>query len=140
MAIKLPFRFKRNANVSSIVPGTYYISLPTTLRDPYSNKNILSVRVGRDNQPLEYQDINRFNQNYQDVAMTTLNGALLTGDVAITLTDSGDFDDSGNISIAAGSTAGTVDEVAYTANNETTQVLSGVTGIQAAGHSTGALV
>lgn len=139
-AMKLPFRFKTNANIGSVIPGTYYLSLPTTLKDPYSNKNILSVRFGRDNQVLEYQDITTFNQNYQDVAMTTLNGNVADTDVTITLTDSGDFDDSGNIEVAAATVAGTIDTIAYTANAEATNILSGVTGIATGGHTSGTIV
>ena len=71
-----------------------------------------------------------------NVAHTTLNGAVLTSDTSITLTDSGDFDESGSIYIAAAATTGVLDTVAYTANAEATNIISGVTGIQTAGHAT----
>lgn len=131
------FRIKRNANIGSIIPGTYTLDLPTDLRRPETNQHILSLRVGEESQPLEYQDINTFNKNYYNIKHTTLNGAVLFGAVTITLTDSGDFDESGSIYVAGASVSDTIDTVAYTANNESTNVISGVTGVQAAGHATG---
>lgn len=134
---KWSFRIKRNSNIGSIIPGTYTLDVPTDLRKPNTNENILSLRVGEDNQPLDYQDINRFNTNYYNIRHTTLNGTVAFGATTITLTDSGDFDDSGNIYIAGDTVDDSIDVVAYTANAETTNVLSGVTGVQAAGHVTG---
>jgi len=131
------FRIKNNANIGSIIPGTYTFDLPTDLRRPETNQHILSLRVGENSQSLEYQDINTFNSNYYNIKHTTLNGAVLFGAVTITLTDSGDFDESGSIYIAGASVSDTIDTVAYTANSESTNVLSGVTGVQAAGHATG---
>lgn len=132
---KWSFRIKRNANIGSIIPGTYTLDLPTDLRQPNTADNILSVRI-RD-QVLEYQDINTFNENYIDVKHSTLNGAVLFGAITVTLTDSGDFDESGDIYVAGAAVSDTIDTVSYTANAETTNILSGVTGVQAAGHATG---
>ena len=131
---KWSFRIKRNANIGSIIPGTYTLDLPTDLRKPTTADNILSLRI-RD-QGLDYQDINTFNNNYYNVKHSTLNGTVLFGATSITLTDSGDFDESGNISVSGDSVDDTIDTVAYTANTETTNVLSGVTGVQAGGHAT----
>jgi hypothetical protein len=108
--------------------------LPTTLKDPYSNHNIISVRIGKENRPLQYQDIKSFNQHYQNIAQTTLNGNVADTDVTITLTDSGDFTDSGDIYVAAATVAGTIDIISYTSNSKTTNILSGVTGIATGGH------
>lgn len=137
LQLRWKFRTKFNQDVGNIIPGTWKIAVPTDLRDPDTNTNILSLRVGRNQRPLEYQDMNRFNQNYRNMAHTTLNGAVTTGDSTITLTSSGDFDESGSIDIAAATVAGTIDSVAYTSNSEATNVVSGVTGIVAAGHATG---
>lgn len=131
------WRNKIDENIGSIVSGTYTFALPTNLRDPESNKNISSIRIGKENTPLDYQDTIRFNQNYLDVAHTTLNGAVLTADTSIILTDSGDFDESGSIYVASQAIGETVDVIAYTANTETTNTISGVTGIRTAGHATG---
>ena len=135
--LRWSFREKINNIIGNIIPGTYTATLPTDLRDPKSNKNILSLRVGRNNTPLVYVDTNRFNQNYLNVAHTTLDGAVLDSDITIVLASSGDFDESGDISIAASTISGTIDIVAYTANTESTDTLSGVTGIVSGGHTTG---
>lgn len=130
------FRTKFDTDIGNVIPGRWLVAAPTDLRDRNTNKNILSLRIGRQNRPLVYQDKNRFNQNYLNIAHTTLDGAVLSGATSITLTSSGDFDESGNIVIAAESVSETRDAVAYTANNETTNVLSGVTGV-GVNHATG---
>lgn len=135
--VRWSFRVKMDEDIGNIIPGTYTLALPSDLRDPTSNKNLLSLRVGRDNAPLDYQPKTEFNKNYLDVAHTTLNGAVLAADTSIVLTSSGDFDESGNIYVAAASVAGTIDTVAYTANTESTNTISGVTGIATGGHATG---
>lgn len=71
------------------------------------------------------------------MAHTTLNGAVADTDTSIVLTSSGDFDESGSISVSAVSVATTIDSIDYTANAEATNTLSGVTGIQTGGHTTG---
>ena len=134
---KWSFRIKRNANVGDIIPGTYQLTLPTDLRKPNTNENILSIRIGQDSRPLTYEDIIRFNRHYQGVHHTTLDGAVADTDTEINLTDSGDFDESGAISVAAVSVATTIDSIVYTANTEASQQLSGVTGIQTGGHTSG---
>lgn len=134
---KWSFRIKRNVNVGSIIPGTYQLTLPADLRRPYTAENILSIRIGQSGQSLEYQDIVRFNKNYYGVLHTTLNGAVLDTDVSIVLTDSGDFDETGNIKVAAGAITGAIDSIDYTGNTEATNTITGVTGIQTGGHSTG---
>ncbi len=134
---KWSFRIKRNANVGDIIPGTYQLTLPTDLRKPNTNENILSLRIGQDSRSLTYEDIVRFNRHYQGVHHTTLNGAVADTDTEITLTDSGDFDESGTIKVAAVDVATIVDSIVYTANTEATHELSGVTGIQTGGHTSG---
>jgi hypothetical protein len=134
--LRYSFRTKTNYNLGGIVPGTNTATLPTDLRDPHSVKNILGVRIGKDNQQLTYVDWNDLQTYYYGVAHTTLSGAVLTADTSITLTDSGDFLDSGNIDVAAADTETTVDTVAYTANDLSSNVISGVTGIVATGHAT----
>ena len=134
--LRWSFRTKFNTDIGNIIPGQYSLTVPTDLRDANTHKNILSLRMGRSNRPCTYQDNRRFRQNYLNIAHTTLNGALVTSDTSIVLTSSGDFDESGTIYIAAAAVTGTNDAVAYTANAESTNTLSGVTGIIAAGHVT----
>lgn len=135
--LRFSFRTKFNSNIGQIAPGTWKVACPTDLRDPNTNKNILALRIGKKNRPLEYQDINRFNENFRNVAHTTLNGTITSLSTSLTLTKSGDFDDSGSLYFAGADASETVDIVAYTANDEVTNILTGVTGIQTAGHADG---
>lgn len=133
---RFSFRTKFNTDIGNIIPGRYSVDAPSDLRDRNTHENILSLRIGRNNEKLTYQDRIRFNQNYENVAHSTLNGQITSASTSITLTSSGDFDESGSIYVAAEDVAGTNDIVAYTANNESTNVLSGVTGV-ALTHATG---
>ena len=137
---KWSFRNAFDYNAGQLIPGQYRIALPSDYREEETDKSLMSVRIGRDRYPLNRVDKIAMNRNYEGVAITTLNGALLTSDTSITLTASGDFEESGDVYIAAATVAGTLDVVAYTANNEATNVISGVTGIVAAGHATGKMV
>jgi hypothetical protein len=132
---KWKFRTKFNQDVGNIIPGRWSLSAPTDLRDPNTNANILALRIGREGRPLDYQDINRFNQNYRNVAHSTLSGAILAAATSITLTSSGDFDESGSLYIAAEDITEENDILEYTANTESTNTLSGVT--SGIAHATG---
>ena len=123
------FRTKFDQIIGSILPGSWSIDAPTDLEDRNTNKNILGLRLGRQNFPVEYQDNRRFRQNYVNIAHTTLATAITGASTSLVLTDSGDFEESGNVVIGASTEAQTNDTVAYTANDEITQTLSGVTGI-----------
>lgn len=135
--IRWPFREVFDYDAGDVISGQYRISLPTDLRDRSTNKNILAVRIGKKKYPLSYITKQEMNAYWQDTAHTTLDGAVLTTDTEITLTSSGDFDESGNIYIAGQAVNEDSDAIAYTANDETTNELSGVTGIRAAGHADG---
>lgn len=129
------FRKKFNENVTDVIPGQYIITPPSDLKEPKTAKNILAIRIGKDGTPLVCVTKQEMNQKYEGVAHTTLASDALTADVTLTITDSGDFEDSGTVDV--GGTLAGVDSVTYTANDETTGILSGVTGIQAAGHTAG---
>ena len=122
------FRTKFNTDIGSIIPGQWSIAAPTDLRDRNTYKNILSLRIGRQNFPLVYQDNRRFRQNYLNVGHTTIATAVSSGDTSLVLESSGDFNDSGNIIIASPNVSTDKDEVAYTANDLSAETLSGVTG------------
>lgn len=127
--LRWSFRTKFNADVGNVIPGAWSITAPTDLRDRNTYKNILGLRIGRQNFPCIYQDRRRFNQNYLNVAHTTLNGAILAGATSIILTSSGDFDTSGNIYVGAESISETKDSAAYTSNTLSTNTLGTVTGV-----------
>jgi len=135
--IRWSFRSVFNHNLYSIIPGQYKVAVPADLRDPATNKNIVSIRVGREKRPCQYFDEEAFDNAYMSTYHSTLNGDIVTADTSITLTDSGDFDESGSIDIAGADIDELLDNVAYTDNTETTNILSGVTGIRAAGHLSG---
>lgn len=135
--LRWSFRTKFNTDIGTIVPGTWKVAVPSDLRDKNTNKNILGIRVGKESRALEYQDNYEFRQNYEDIAHTTLNGAVVFGATSIVLTSSGDFEEEGSC-IVAGSTVNVdSDTFDYTANDETTNTLSGVTGVPAAGYADG---
>jgi len=133
------YRTEFDYNAGQVIPGMYKLTLPTDMKESATFKNLLSLRIGRDKIPLTKVDKQALNRWYQGVARTTLGANALTADVTLTLTSSGDFDDSGDVIIAGSAVTSTLDTVSYTSNNLST-TLSGVTGIQVAGHSSGAVV
>lgn len=137
MIEKWSFRTVFDYDAGNVISGQYKLTLPTDLRDPATYKNILAVYIGKSKLPLQQIDKRALNNYYQGIAHTTLNGAVLAADTSIVLTSSGDLDESGSIDIAAASVSGTIDNVDYTANTESTNTLSGVTNIATGGHATG---
>lgn len=95
------------------------------------------LRVGRQNYPVIYQDDQRFKQNYLNVGHTTLASAASSGATTLTLTSSADFDSSGTIKVAGSGVGVTQTTITYTSNNRATGVLSGVSGVPAAGLASG---
>lgn len=138
--LRWTFRTKFNTNIGQMVAGKWKVTAPTDLRDQNTYKNILSIRIGKQNRPCVYQDNNRFRQNYLNIAHTTLNGAVISGATSITLTSSGDFTASGPCTVSGSGIAVLTDAFAYTANNRSTMVVSGVTGVPTAGYATGSEV
>ncbi len=134
---RFSFRTKFNTIIGQCISGNWTVNAPSDLRDRNTYKNILGVTFGRQNRPCVYQDVVRFNQNYLNVAHTTLNGVVVFGATTITLTSSHDLDDSGSISIAGGAVGTLHSNITYTSNNRATNVISGVTGVPAAGYATG---
>ena len=131
------FRSSFDYNAGQIISGTNKVAVPTNLRDKNTNANILSVRIGKNLYPLHYIDKQALNNFYYKTPHSTLNGAITTGSTSIILADSGDFDESGSITIAGSAVNELADIVSYTSNNESTAVLGGVTSITA-NHSDGA--
>lgn len=82
-----------------------------------SKQGIKSVRIAND--ILDYYDINEYEESFEGVAETTLSETATVGATSITLTDSYEFNESGTIYLGG-------DTITYTANNESTGVLSGI--------------
>ena len=120
-----------NVNFGELATGDDAYDLPSQIAKEDGQAQILALRIGA-NKAMKYIDKRTLNEWREDVNQTTLGGAITgTGDTTITLTDSSDFGDSGNIQVIADD-GESIDEIAYTSNNRTTNVLSGVTGIAAA--------
>ncbi len=133
------FRTAFDYNAGSILPGMFQLALPTDIREGDTFKNVLELRVGINNYPVDKADKRRINDWYRGVSRSTLNGAITSGSTSIILTSSGDFDESGAVSIAGELVSDTIDEVDYTSNTPATNTLAGVTNI-AGNHASGVVV
>jgi len=102
--------------------GTTKYDLSSYLKDDVTPESILHVWIGGEECVPVSRDV--FNREIAEAVSTTVATNFTTADVTITLTDSSQFDDSGTITIEG-------DEITYTANDKTTNILSGVTGITA---------
>jgi hypothetical protein len=115
----------RASTITDTTEDTQKYSLPTDIYDNDSNDSIVSIKFY--NQPwLVYVDHEVYDGITYDWIGTTLDGAITSADTTIDLTDASDFASSGNIYIAG-------DAIAYT--GKSSNQLTGVTGIQSAGHS-----
>lgn len=112
----------------SLIQGQRRYTMPATILDANSNRSVISMKVSW-NQALIYLYPQEFNARTTNIVFTTLAANVGLADVTITLTDSSDFGDTGTILIGN-------DTITYTANSRSTNVLSGVTGIDAT-HTSG---
>lgn len=113
------FRTAFNSDIGDIVEGQYSVSVPSTLRNPDTNQNILGLRIGNVGTNIQYLPLRRFQERFIGSAHTTVATQPSVGAVTIVLTDTNDFDESGTIKIAG-------DDITYTANDESTNTLSGI--------------
>ena len=119
-----------DVNFGELTTGDDAYDLPTQIAKEDGQAQILELRIGS-NKPLEYVDKRTLNEWREDINQTTLGAAITsTGNTTVTLTDSSDFSDGGSIQVIADD-GESIDSIAYTANNRSTNVLSGVTGIAA---------
>jgi hypothetical protein len=109
--------------LSNTVEGQYRVALPSAISDSNSNKGVLLVRIGTENN-LSYLDKAEWDKKYRGVKHTTVSTAIGVSDTTIVLTDSSDFASSGAIVIES-------DTIDYTGNTESTGTLTGVTNISA---------
>lgn len=115
---KRPFRRSYESDLGNVTTGMYRLAVPTDLQDPETTKNVFGIKIGTENSMKSYTKKD-WNNDYQGVGHTTVSTAITTGDTEITLTDTRDFDESGSVDIGS-------QNITYTANNESTGVLSGV--------------
>lgn len=114
--------------IAEIATGDDTYDLPDLVAREEGQAMILAARIGS-RKDMEYMDKRELNKRRVGIVQTTLGAAISsTSDLTITLTDSSDFKASGNIQVIADD-QDEIDEIAYTANNKGTNVISGVTGI-----------
>ena len=106
--------------------------LTSTIKHPESNKSIVKVRFA--DMPLSYMDWHIYLDTQKGKKRTTVASAITATDTSCTLTDTYEFNETGSILIGS-------DTVTYTANAESTGILTGVpasgTGAFASSHSEG---
>lgn len=106
--------------------------LTSTIKHSESNKSILVARFA--DLPLEWMDWHEYLDTQKNKKQTTVSSAITAGDTSCTLTDTYEFAESGSIIVGA-------DTATYTANAESTGILTGIpasgTGAFTASHSAG---
>lgn len=122
--LRWSFRTKFGVVIGQMLAGQNSIAAPTDLRDRNSFKNILSLRFGAQNRPVNYQDRRRFNQNFLNIVHTTVASAYTSGGTSLVLTSTHDLDASGSITVANNAVGDGLITVAYSANNKTTNTLT----------------
>lgn len=120
------FRTKFNNITGMLLAGQWRIAVPTDIRDPYTYKNVLSIRCANQNRPVVYQDRVRFNQNYLNVSHSTVKTQVSSGATSIVLNSTGDFDPSGAVTLSNNSVGDGLISFTYTSNNKNTNTLSGI--------------
>lgn len=117
-----------NVNIAEISVGEDSYALPTQIAREDGNAMILALRIGGQ-RDMTYVDKRKMNKLRQGVVKTTLGAAITsTGNLTVTLSDSSDFDTDGSIQVIVDD-QDAIDDIDYTANDKTTNILSGVTGI-----------
>lgn len=114
-----------NYPLTTLTAGDYEYSLPSDIYDSESNRSILAVRIGDEGKKLTYLDPIEFEEELDEVAITTAAEAGSVGETAIDLTNAADFADSGTIYFYD---SGTRYSFTYTAKSTNT-----LTGIPASG-------
>lgn len=122
--LRWSFRTKFGAVIGQMLAGQNSIAAPTDLRDRNSFKNILSLRFGAQNRPINYQDRRRFNQNFLNVVHTTVATAYTSGATSIVLTSTHDLDATGTVTVANNSVGDGLITITYSANNKSTNTLT----------------
>ncbi len=102
--------------IGQLSTGSWKVAIPADLDDENTNKSIFQLRVGAQ-QKLTWVDKAKFDEFLIGVSYSTLSVILNVGDATMTLTDSGDFDATGTVTVGAY----TYD---YTANDTSTGVLT----------------
>lgn len=116
------------STTDTVVAGQKWYDVPTDLKHTFEDSAIIQMRV-RNDPALRRLDKTEFDLLMENTISSTLAVAVALIDTTITLVDTSDFSDSGSIVING-------DSIDYTSKDDSTNVLSGVTGITAT-HSIG---
>lgn len=117
-----------NYLVAELATGQDSYALPSDIAEEEGQLSILAVRFGTQ-QDMRFIDKSKLNLRRINSVKDSLGVAISgIGDITVTLADSSDFDTSGSI-IVIGDDNADYDTIDYTANNKTTNVLSGATNI-----------
>lgn len=102
--------------IGSLELYTWKVAMPTDIDDQNTNKSIYNIRIGRNNR-LIWIDKAKWDDFLSNMAYTTLSTSVALNDPTITLTDSGDFDETGVIKVLGNT-------YTYTANDRATGILT----------------
>lgn len=121
--IKKDWTFEMDTDDTSITldenENEYALSgLTPDLKYTNSHEGILNVRIGS-TKPLQYTDLDQMDKDFNGVIRGTLASPTVVGATTITLSSSIEFAESGSILVGP-------DTLTYTANAESTGVLSGI--------------
>jgi len=108
-----------NTDIGNIAEGMYSVSVPSTLRNPDSPQNILSLKNGIDVSPIRYLTKREYDAYFYGVQRTTVATQPSVGATSIVLANVRDLNDSGSVRIGSNT-------VTYTSKDNTTATLSGV--------------
>jgi hypothetical protein len=111
------FHDKTSLSASENVNSYALSGLSETLKYSNTKDAILNVHFGK--KILDFIDYDQFDEGFEDTVNTTLASGASIGATSVILTDSAEFGTSGSISIGALS-------ITYTANDKTTNTLSGI--------------
>ncbi len=109
--------------MKTLATGDFQVNLPTDISRTNDPSAIIGIQV-TGFPPIRNVSQREWNQATLDLRSTTLATSITGASITVVLTNSSSFADSGSIQIDG-------DVIAYTANNRTTNTLSGVTGIDA---------
>lgn len=92
-------------NLGQLNRGIYRMALPTDYYDQHSNRSMLEVRIGDNEQNLIYQDKIEFDNLMAGVNHTTVTTQALAGDTTLSVDNVADYPDNGSINIYISNTS-----------------------------------
>lgn len=116
-----------------ILAGTNYVDLPSDIDFNQTDRSLLSARLQIDNiiSPYNLQYIDKRSWNnlqYSSIGSRNVGQVSIAG-TSIVLESTGDLPASGSLFVATTDFNQTIMQISYTANNKTTNTLTGVTGV-----------